>query len=150
MKKIHYFLLLTLFVLAGGFSACENDEEDPDYDKRDDIAIKWKCAPYEQTDEGSTEAATFEVLITKSETVTTEVILNDFYWAGEKPIAILTGNILTFKNQQTIGDFKLTGDGTISDNLQSITWNYTLNDGFDTLVYTATFTPAAIAKKSGI
>lgn len=151
MKKLHYLLIIAITLIISSFSACENDEPDPNHDDRDDIAIKWKCDAYEVTGSGSEFAGSYDVLIKKSTTAENEVILTNFHNWGDatEATAILTGNTLTFK-AQTITGYNLSGDGTISDNLQTITWEYTLDDGVEVLNYTATFAPSAVSKKAEI
>jgi len=153
MKKVYLVLFVAFSLLVTSFSTCENDEFDPDpnADARDDIAIKWNCEAYEVTDAGQTFAGSYEVLIKKSETVDNEIILTNFNNWGDasEVVAILTSSTITFKTQ-TVEGYNLTGDGTISDQIQEITWDYTLDDGIEILNYKATFSPSSISKKRGI
>lgn len=151
MKKINYFFFLILGVMICSFSACENDELDPDFDKRDDIDIKWTCEAYEQTENGSEFAGNYDVLIKKSETSENEIIMTNFHnWGDDKEVvATLTGNILTL-NSQTILGYNLSGEGNIAEDLQSITWTYTLDDGVEVLNYTSKFSPGSVAKRKSL
>ncbi len=144
MKKVLKITALFIFVLVL-FSSCQNDEDtpEPNFDPRDDIsAVKWKC----KTTEGDA-VSEFEMTIKKSETASDEIIFTNFHnWStSQEATAILTGNVITFK-EQTVNAFKLSGQGTIADNMQSITMAYTLNDEFEEKNVTALLTASAVSK----
>jgi len=143
MKHLIRISIMAFVMFLFTFAACQDDEDTQIV--REDLFLKWNCVAYEGDSESN-----YDVTIKKSESASNEVIITNFNnWGNFEAVAILTGSVLTFKDQE-INSYKLSGEGTISDNLQQIKWVYILKDDFEEITITSTFSAAGTAKKKGI
>jgi len=143
MKHLIRISIMAFVMFLFTFAACQDDEDTQIV--REDLFLKWNCVAYEGDSESN-----YDVTIKKSESASNEVIITNFNnWGNFEAVAILTGNVLTFKDQ-AINGYKLSGEGTISDNLQQIKWVYILKEYIDEITITATFSASGTAKKKGI
>ncbi len=127
-------LLAALFISMITLSfECENDPTDV-ADKRDNIVGSWVC----QLDDGITS---YEVVISKNASDETKINIENFANNGSTAYATITSLNLTVPEQQ-VGNSIVSGDATISDNYQSISWSIS-QDGED---FTAQYTPGGITK----
>jgi hypothetical protein len=135
MKITHLFavfVLLTFSLTLG----CQNDSDNV-ADKRDNIEGDWHMT----LDDGQVPVD-YQVTISKDANSTTKIFMSNFVNNGSKAYATITGMNLTIPEQQ-VGNETVSGDGTISSDYNTITWNLTI-DGDS---YTGKMVPGGITKK---
>ncbi len=135
--KIKVFLGLLLVVFLSTAGSCKGDSNEVE-DIRENIVGKWHAT----LDDGSVPED-FEVEITKDEGDKSKIYLSNFVNNGKSAYATLTGSNLTVP-EQTVGNYTVSADGTISDNYQGITWSI-LIDGEN---FTSSFVPGGITKNT--
>lgn len=135
--KAKVFLSILFVIMISMAASCEGDSNKVD-DNRDNIASSWHAT----LDDGAVPEE-YEVAITKDDIDETKVKLSNFVNNGEENVAyaILTGFNLTVP-EQTVGNATVSGDGTVTSDYQSISWNITI-DGDS---YTMDFVPGGITK----
>lgn len=127
-------LLLATVVLV---PACAPEEETPTPgDDRDKLVDAWSC----NETSSQTGSSTYTVLISKSTTASTEVLVENFYAIGNQYKAAMrvSGSALTLPSQIYNGN-QLTGGGSMSGN-NSFSMTYYIDNGSSTDTCTATFT----------
>jgi hypothetical protein len=114
-------LLLSLALLP----ACAPEETPDPADERDKFVDGWNVAE----NSSLAGASNYVVLISKSTTNSSEVLLENFYDLGNQHKARMSvsGNTLTIP-QQTLNGNQLSGSGTLSGN-NTFTLTYTVNNG---------------------
>ncbi len=129
-------ILAILFVILVTMSfECQPDNTTVT-DTRDNIVGKWACT----LDDGAVPQD-YEVEIIKDANVADVIYLANFIANGDTAKATITGQNLTIA-QQKVGNSFVSGDGTISDNNQEITWAVKINGDDNTMK----FTPGGITK----
>ncbi|MCX7863238.1 MAG: hypothetical protein N2449_09630 [Bacteroidales bacterium] len=129
------YLCSTILLMA--LVACNPDEPDPDTgDIRDKLVNTWKC-----TENSATYGTqNYYVEITKDNQSGIIVIDNFFNLGLGKSIkASVNGQTITINNQMVSGHL-FNGTGTIASNFNSISWNYTFDEGNGPENVTATYT----------
>lgn len=140
MKRIAQFRSLLYITLAIGILVAPScaTEEDPagPTDERDRLVDGWTC------DEVSSQTgqSTFSVVISKSSSSASQVLIQNFYAVGNAYQAKMTvgGNTLTLPQQVYNGN-QLSGSGNISGN-NSFSLTYYINNGSTIDTCSATFT----------
>jgi hypothetical protein len=123
-------LLFAILLFIPLFQSCQNDISNLD-DPRDAIAKKWRV-----TDNSGSYAGThgYDVTITKDANESTQVLFTNFHDLGsaDKLKATISGSILTIVTPNNLdGTYVITGTGTISNDLKTITFNYSVKAGAD-------------------
>lgn len=133
MKRLLFF---SLVISIGYFTSCQKDDPTTDTDSNS-IIDTWNCSENSPT-YGSTS---YQVDISKDTTSSNKVIIDNFYQLGlgKEVKATQNGQSLTISNANIDG-FIINGTGTISSNYNSISWNYTVDDGSGSENVTATYT----------
>jgi hypothetical protein len=140
MKKIikYTFVLLTL---ASVFFSCNPDDTNntpqPNVDPRDKFVGSWLCNEHSHQMGNSS----FTVPISKDINNSSQIALANFYQLGssQKVYGVVTNNTVTISNQ-TVSGKSVRGSGTITNNNNTINWNYYVDDGADIDTCTAVFT----------
>lgn len=131
MKKF-ICLLFSLSLLT--FISCQKDETT---DPSSDIYDTWNC------NENSTTFGTqnYHVDISKDPSSSDKVVIDNFFnlGLGKSIKATLAGQTLTINNENLDGN-TFNGTGTVSSNNNSITWQYTFDDGNGPENVNATYT----------
>jgi hypothetical protein len=101
------------------------------------IIDTWNCTENSPT----YGTSTYQVDISKDTSSTNKVIIDDFYHLGlgKEVKATLNNQTLTISNA-IIDGFIINGTGTIASNYNTITWNYSVDDGSGSENVTATYT----------
>lgn len=139
-KTIRYtFVLFTLAII---FFSCNpddpNDNPQPTEDPRDKFVGSWLC------NENSSQFGQinpFYVTITLNQSNSSQIYLANFYQlgSGQKVYGVVTNNTVTIPSQ-TVSSKSVSGSGTITNNNNTINWNYYVNDGADIDTCTAVYT----------
>lgn len=113
--------------------SCEkqNDFEDP----RDNITGTWKCQEIDKNN----KTINFEATISKNNSDSTKIWVDNFSALEIKVIVGLGGYLLTIP-QQTVDGYKISGTGSVASSYNKINWNYSIDDGGGKENFTATFT----------
>ncbi|MCU0432295.1 MAG: hypothetical protein MUC87_02440 [Bacteroidia bacterium] len=123
--KRNTFLAGILLLSLALIPACAPEETPDPADERDKFVDAWNCA------ENSSQAgaSNYVLLISKSTTNTSEVLLENFYDLGNQHKARMSvsGNTLTIP-QQTLNGSQISGSGTLSGN-NTFTLSYSVNNG---------------------
>ena len=145
MKLTKFLFAVLLFIPL--LQSCQNDISNLD-DPRDAIAKKWRV-----TDDSNTYAGTngYDVTITKDANESTQVLFTNFHNLGtnDKLKATISGNILTLVTPNNLdGTYLISGSGTISSDLKTIVFNYSVKPGTDPAdSFVGTFGEVITAKK---
>jgi len=145
--KIYRFLLAFLVIMPF-LQSCQEDITDLE-DPRDAITKKWRVTD----NSGSVGAAGYDVVITKDANESTQVLLQNFHGLGtlDKLKATLAGLTLTIPSQKLDNQYTISGSGTISSNLDKITFNYSVKAGLDPAEnFTANFGAVVTVKKKTV
>ena len=131
MKRL-FFLLLSLTVIY--FSSCKKDDTTT---PNGDIIDTWKVV--EQSPTFGTQ--NYHVDISKDTSTTGGIIIDNFFnlGLGHYVSAVQNGMTLTVSNEVLDG-YTFNGSGNIASNYNSISWNFTVDDGNGPENATATFT----------
>jgi len=125
MKKNNILLGLILAVLV--LYSCE-DIIDPANSKEIAAALEgqWSCTETLKSPQDS-----YEPYIYLNENDSTKVFISNFNGLGNdhEVMATVNGYSITIPNQEMIQGYSARGTGTISSNLQQITWTYFVDDG---------------------
>lgn len=121
MKKVVILFSILVFL----FSSCEKDEPSTSTgDPRDLYIGVWECQ------ENSTQngISIFDVIIYKSQTSSTQVLIENFYKYGPTfaPFAEVSGNSIVIPSQVIQGNI-VQGSGTLQST--TINMSYTIDDG---------------------
>jgi hypothetical protein len=130
-KFVRIFTIISLFVLP--FQSCEKDSLD---DPRDNLTGSWKCSET-GTASGS---QTFKATITKASGDSTMLYIDNFYNIGKKIYVKMNSFSLVIPSQ-TVDNYKISGTGVVSGDFSKIEWSYSVYDGGETDVISATYTP---------
>lgn len=135
LKKIMYRIAM-LAVVAVGFSSCEKDEDDPNFDFRDEYVGEWNA----QFDSDEFGTQTYTVTISKSSTDADQIIIANFYnlGSGESVVVNASDNDLLISSQTVKGN-TIEGTGSSTVNYEQINLTYTANDGAVTDNVTAVY-----------
>jgi len=145
MKKIG-IILMSMFLTAVVFQSCQIDDQSALTDPRDAIAKMWRVS-----DSGDPNAD-YDVTIAKDGTDVTKITLDNFHnlQTTQKVSAILASKIITIPMQDIIEGsttYTIDGEGVISNDNESIVFEYTINDGDGEVNYIAGFGKVITAKK---
>lgn len=133
-RILNKILFLSLFFLLT-MSKCTEDEI---VDARDKFTGNWTC--YESSKVFG--PSTFSVVISKSETNPAQILMQNFYHAGndEQAYGSVSGNSVNIPKQPICnGDYQLWGSGYMESDTK-ITWLYYSDDGQEIDTVNATFT----------
>lgn len=125
--NVNFNLIVNIFFIALlHLTSCKpDDEEEVTTDPRDKLVSAWKCK------ENSTSFGeqNYYVEITK-DSIANYIFIDNFFnlGYGKKLRAKLSGQIL-YINNQNISGYLFNGQGTVSPNYSSISWNYTFDEG---------------------
>ena len=129
-------------ILAVGLllSSCELDGLTDD-----DIVIgrmlegTWQCD--EESSIFKSTNSFYDVTIEADQADSAKIIIFNFYQLGltESVTAFISGSTVRI-NQQVVDGYTVSGNGTVSKDLNTIEWSYTTFDGADTDNVTATYT----------
>ena len=110
------------------FNACEQDDDDPDYDLRDEYVGTWTC----NETAGDFAPQTYDVTISKG-SGSDAIRIANFYnlGLGFSVTAIVSENNLNIASQIVDG-YTLSGSGNATVDFSRINWNYNVNDGSGT------------------
>lgn len=135
VKKIMSRIAL-LAVLAVGFTSCEKDEDDPDFDFRDEYVGEWNA----QFDSDEFGVQTYTVNISKSSSNADQIIIANFYNLGtsESVVVNASDNDLLISSQVVKAN-TIQGSGSSTANYEQINLTYTANDGAVTDNVTAVY-----------
>lgn len=117
------FLIFTL-IACEEFSAPKNNK---------DVALRlegqWKCT--ESSSIFKSTGISYLIYLTPSEFDSSQIVIENFYNLGDAVVAVaqVDGSRLVLNNQKLEGGFFLSGIGAISENLQTIAWEYSIDDG---------------------
>jgi len=145
MKVTKFLMAFLIFVPF--LTSCLDDISE--LDTRTAISKKWRV-----TDDSGTNAGTngYDVTITPDANESTQVLFTNFHNLGtaEKLKATLSGNILTIITpNQLDGVYAISGSGTISSDLKTIVFNYTVKESADPAQsFVGTFGTAIVKKKA--
>jgi len=138
MKKQYSLLFFIGLFLAISLYSCNDDEEDiePYVDPRDKFVGSWLCT---EDNKKSTMIA-YTVVISLDASNSSQVLLANFNLFGENESAsgLVTNNLITVP-LQTILDNDINGKGNMID-VNTINWEYYVDDGADIDTITAVFT----------
>ena len=141
--KITKFLMAFLLIVPF-FQACQDDISELD-DPRDAVVKKWRV-----TDNTGTGALGYDVTISKDANETTRVLFSNFHNLGtsDKLYATIANKTLTIPSQVLDETYTVIGSGTISNDLKSISFSYSIDpNGDGPEDYTATFGEVITVKK---
>jgi hypothetical protein len=129
---VRFFLLSVL--LAVVVVSCDKLGSESD-DPRDNLVGVWYC-----NESGTGGNSNFQVVISKSATDSTRILIGNFSLLGNDVdvYAKLNGLSITVPSQ-TAGGSQVSGSGTVSSNYKSINWTYTVSAGGTTEHYTAAY-----------
>lgn len=130
-KYVRFFLIvltLSLIVLS-----CEKQNDFND--DRDNITGIWKC----QETDNSNKTINFEATISKNNTDSMKIWVNNFSGLDIKVSVDMGGHILTIP-LQTVDGNKISGKGSVSSTYNRIDWTYYINDAGINEKYTAVYT----------
>ena len=132
MKRL---LFLILIISTGYFTSCQKD--DPATPEATSIIDTWKVV--EQSPSFGTQ--NYYVDISKDTTSTNKVVIDNFFnfGLGHSIKATQNGLTLTISNA-VLDNHTFNGTGNISSNTNTITWNFTFDDGNGSENATATYT----------
>ena len=135
MKTLMYRFSL-LIVLVLGFTACEKDEDDPDFDFRDEYVGDWN-AQFNST-EFSTQ--TYTVSISKVDDNPDQVRISGFYNMDgvHSVVANVSDNDIVI-GSQTVNNITFEGTGNSNADYSTINLTYTAFDGAETDNVTAIY-----------
>ncbi len=126
-------ILTTIFF----FSNCNPDDPEPDTgDIRDKLVDTWKC-----TENSSTYGTQNYYVEISKDSLAGYIIIDNFFnlGLGKSVKAYVNGQNITINNQTTSGHL-FNGNGTISSNFRSISWQYVFDEGNGQENATATYT----------
>ncbi len=119
--------IVVMIIMATGFvmNACEEDplaifSDDP----RDGLTGSWEVNEDSEIFKKGTSGF-YTVSVTKDNSDTAMIWVNNFYELGEKVSATLDGRTLDIP-EQTVKGFTIKGYGTVSFDFESISWAYTV------------------------
>ncbi|MBN2487262.1 MAG: hypothetical protein JXB34_14905 [Bacteroidales bacterium] len=94
-----------------------------------EIEGTWECDESSSVFKSATDI--YMVYISPDENDSTLVYISNFYALGNgiEAKARVSGYTLSLFNQTLTGGYIVQGTGTISTNLKSISWNYSVDDG---------------------
>jgi hypothetical protein len=148
MKIIKIFIAVLLLVPF--VQSCQDDVSDTG-DPRDAIAKKWRVVD----DWDNVGQLGYDVTISKDANEATKILITNFGGWGtpDKLNATIANKTITIPTQTLDGTYKITnGSGTISKDLNSIDFTYTVFDGDVTKSVTANygqnFVKKTVAKKA--
>ena len=130
MKTTRIILILVASLMTGLYS-CELLDDGTGLSVAERLEGRWLCEennPYKSAEDF------FSVYIDINPVDSNTISISNFFQLGSDAYATakISGLTLTLSNQ-TIGDgFKIYGSGTISNNYQTITWHYNVDDGSGT------------------
>lgn len=138
LKKIASRIAL-LAVITVGFSSCEKDEDDPNFDFRDEYVGDWN-AQFTSDEFG---VQTYTVSISKSDSDADQILIANFYNLGtaESVVVNASDNDLLISSQ-TVKDNTIEGTGLSTANYDQINFTYTAFDGAVTDNVTAVYVKA--------
>jgi hypothetical protein len=142
MKITKFLMAVLLFVPF--LSACLDDISSLE-DPRDAIAKKWRA-----TDNTGTGSLGYDVTISKDATELTRVLFSNFHnlATSNKLYATLSNKTLMIPSQTLDKTYTISGTGTISNDMNSIGFTYTINDGDGPVNVTASFGQNFAKKKA--
>jgi hypothetical protein len=143
MQHIRPSFFPALFIFIIGIAACSKICDDGYEGKRCDVEIREKyIGAWHATDNPG--AVTFTDTISKGTGILEVAILRRFGTDtfNRAVKATISGNTITIANQSPDNgrELSIQGTGTLGNNDQTITWNYNLIAGPDTLPITTSFT----------
>ena len=130
--KFIVLAIMSAFVLMS--NECQSDSDEVT-DKRDELKGDWTC-----TLDGI-PPDTYVVTISKNENDDKTIYLDNFVNNGNQAVGTMTGLNITVEEQQ-VGNVTVSGEGTVKDDYQSMTWTLKI-DGED---YTASYSIGGITK----
>jgi hypothetical protein len=139
--KTHRYIFMVIAVTVSSFfiTSCEPDDPDiTDYSERSKFLGYWTCVESSQL--------TYTVRVIESPDQQNEVFLINFHnldngTENEKAIGIIAGYSVTITEQSMCsGDYTVKGNGLMSSNKQSISFQYTSLTGGITDTISATYT----------
>jgi len=123
MKNLFYFLFLLIIIPT---VSCEDElinliNNDP----RENIEGSWHCVE----DSPSYGQTQYSVYISP-DSDTTKVLISNFYQIDNdiSALAILDDHTLIIEQQTLAGGFRISGQGTVSNNYKTINLNYTVEE----------------------
>ena len=131
--RILAFVAISLFVIS-----CEDEPVDPNYDLRDEYVGDWVCV------ENSSiyGSSSYTITIEKADTNEAYIHISNFYNLGnaiEVAAEVFDNSVLI--PQQNVGGNIISGTATSNSNYTEIDLTYSVDDGADNDVCTATCTP---------
>lgn len=138
LKKIMSRIALLAIVVIG-FSSCEKDEDDPNFDFRDEYVGDWN-AQFTSDEFG---VQTYTVSISKSSSDADQILIANFYNLGtnESVVVNASDNDLLISSQ-TVKDNTIEGSGSSTASYDQINLTYTAFDGAVTDNVTAIYVKA--------
>ncbi len=135
MKRTFYFLCIIIILAVVGCNP-DDSETNNTSDIRDKITGGWKC----QENSAPFGTQNYIVDIIK-DTIAQRVFIDNFsnLGQGKHITAVVSGQTITINNQY-IESFLVNGNGSIAANFNSISWNYTIDEGNGPESYTAVYT----------
>jgi hypothetical protein len=138
MKRYLNLLAVTLIIIL--INGCEPDNTDgPDADIRDKFVGTWL---FSESSPSRSVNATYNVVISKDPSNSTQVLLSNFSGAGsgiDAAYGIVTSSSITVPSQSIATDYLVSGSGILS-NSSTMNWTYSYTAGGDKTDCTATAT----------
>jgi hypothetical protein len=138
--KAKLIIMLTITAAAFVLNSCEDDplglfSDDP----RDGLTGEWKVDEDSEIFKKGTDGF-YTVTISKENSDTISLYVNNFYELGQNVRVTLDGNKINIP-QQTVKGCTINGYGLVSVDFEKIDWSYTVNlDTGDKDNVTATYT----------
>jgi hypothetical protein len=138
--KAKLIIMLTITAAALVLNSCEDDplglfSDDP----RDGLTGEWKVDEDSEIFKKGTDGF-YTVTISKENSDTISLYVNNFYELGQNVRVTLDGNKINIP-QQTVKGCTINGYGLVSVDFEKIDWSYTVNlDTGDKDNVTATYT----------
>ena len=131
MKKLIKISFALLFVSLIGLSSCEEANNDPDIDPREQYVGTWSC---------NESGINYSVVIGLDQGNSSQILINNFHYFGanEKAYAIATQNNLTLPTQIILNN-TIYGSGTLVSS-ERINLKYYVNDQTDIDTINAVYT----------
>ncbi len=129
--------VIVLLFIAFFTTSCNPDDPEPDTgDALDRLVATWKC-----TENSSTYGTQNYYVEISKDNAAGKIIIDNFFnlGLGKAVIASVNGQSITISNQ-TVNGILFNGTGTIASNFNSISWNYTFDEGNGPESATATYT----------
>ena len=129
---VRYFLFLAVLALL--VISCEKLDTESN-DIRDNLVGTWSCS-----ESYNSQPQNYQVIISKSTTDTTKIIISNFNLLGNDidVFAKVNGLNLNIPNQ-TVDGYQISGSGSMASNHEKINLTYSVNTGSEIEHWTAVY-----------